>query len=73
MTKEQTDEYKLDKNHVFKVTKFDDFEKYSKVPDQYTPAEKKPYQPKVRVFPSQDNISSSSQLWTDCASLWAGV
>lgn len=48
MTKEQTDEYKLDKNHVFKVTKFDDFEKYSKVPDQYVAPEKKPYQSKVR-------------------------
>ena len=28
--------YKLDKNHVFLVSMFDDFEKYEKVPEQYT-------------------------------------
>ena len=31
---EQTDGYKLDKAHVFKVSKFDDFEKYAKIPDE---------------------------------------
>ena len=31
--------YKLDKAHVFKVSKFDDFEKYAKVPDEYVPPE----------------------------------
>ena len=40
---EQADGYKLDKAHVFKVSKFDDFEKYAKVPDEYVPPEPKPY------------------------------
>ena len=40
---EQTDGYKLDKAHVFKVSKFDDFEKYAKIPDEYVAPEPKPY------------------------------
>lgn len=76
MTKEQTDEYKLDKNHVFKVTKFDDFDKYSKVPDQYVAPEKKPYQTKVRrnmfrVLYSVSSVSCSKQECKDAARLWA--
>jgi hypothetical protein len=43
----QTDGYRLDKSHVFRVNMFDDFEKYSRVPEQYTPREVKPYDPVV--------------------------
>ena len=40
---EQTNGYKLDKAHVFKVSKFDDFSKYDAVPDVYKAPEPKPY------------------------------
>ena len=40
---EQTNGYKLDKAHVFKVSKFDDFSKYDAVPDEYKAPEPKPY------------------------------
>lgn len=43
----QTNGYKLDKNHIFAVSMFDDFEKYNKVPEEYAPAEKKAYVPRV--------------------------
>ena len=41
--REQTDGYKLDKAHVFKVSKFDDFAKYAQVPDAYEKPKPKPY------------------------------
>ena len=41
--REQTDGYKLDKAHIFKVSKFDDFAKYAAVPDEYKTPEPKPY------------------------------
>mmetsp|Transcript_39834 Transcript_39834/g.55322 ORF Transcript_39834/g.55322 Transcript_39834/m.55322 type:complete len:692 (+) Transcript_39834:144-2219(+) len=47
----QTQGYKLDKNHVFTVNMFDDFEKYSKVHDSYTALDRKEYQPR-------DNLQS---------------
>jgi len=37
--------YKLDKAHVFSVNMFDDFEKYDKVPEEYTQPDVKEYQP----------------------------
>ena len=40
---EQTNGYKLDKAHVFKVSKFDDFTKYDAVPNDYKAPEPKPY------------------------------
>lgn len=40
---EQTNGYKLDKAHVFKVSKFDDFTKYDAVADDYKAPEPKPY------------------------------
>ncbi|CAI5968533.1 unnamed protein product [Closterium sp. NIES-64] len=43
--REQMDGYKLDKAHVFKVSMFDDFEKYARVPDQYAPPPLKEYTP----------------------------
>ena len=43
---EQTDGYKLDKTHIFKVCKFDDFEKYQKVPDEYVAPPPKPFAPR---------------------------
>ena len=44
--REQTDGYKLDKSHIFKVSKFDDFAKYAAVPDTYKVPEPKPFVPK---------------------------
>ncbi|KAF8067212.1 R1 [Scenedesmus sp. PABB004] len=41
----QTDGYQLDKSHVFKVSMFDDFDRYGKVPDEYAPPEAKDYTP----------------------------
>jgi len=40
---EKTDGYNLDKNHVFRVNAYDDFEKYALVPDEYVVPEVKPY------------------------------
>ncbi|KAJ0973162.1 hypothetical protein J5N97_021121 [Dioscorea zingiberensis] len=45
LAREKTNGYKLDKSHIFSVNLFDDFEKYMKVPDEWTPAEIKPYIP----------------------------
>mmetsp|Transcript_31210 Transcript_31210/g.99522 ORF Transcript_31210/g.99522 Transcript_31210/m.99522 type:complete len:709 (+) Transcript_31210:505-2631(+) len=47
--KEQTNGYKLDKSHIFKVTMFDDFDKYMKVPDTYAEPETKEYQQKENL------------------------
>jgi translation initiation factor 3 subunit B len=41
----QTDGYKLDKNHTFKVSMFDDFDRYAKVPDEYQALDIKAYTP----------------------------
>eukprot|EP00850_Spirogloea_muscicola_P016935 SM000141S00879 [mRNA] locus=s141:121775:136794:- [translate_table: standard] len=41
--REQTDGYKLDKSHVFKVNMFDDFDRYMRVPDEYAPPERRDY------------------------------
>ncbi|XP_020093747.1 eukaryotic translation initiation factor 3 subunit B-like [Ananas comosus] len=45
LAREKTHGYKLDKSHIFAVNMFDDFEKYMKVPDEWTPAEITPYTP----------------------------
>jgi translation initiation factor 3 subunit B len=45
--KAQTQDYKLDKNHTFKVSMFDDFDKYARVPEEYAAPEEKPYVPVV--------------------------
>ncbi|XP_010933521.1 eukaryotic translation initiation factor 3 subunit B [Elaeis guineensis] len=45
LAREKTNGYKLDKSHIFAVNLFDDFEKYMKIPDEWTPAEIKPYTP----------------------------
>lgn len=42
---EQTNGYKLDKQHVFRVTPYNDLDKYSRIPDEYQPPEIKPYEP----------------------------
>lgn len=44
----QTDGYELDRNHHFKVSMFDDFERYARVPDEYAAPEVKEYAPTVR-------------------------
>lgn len=47
MARESTNGYKLDKSHIFAVNMLDDFDKYLKVPDEWTPAELRPYVPGV--------------------------
>lgn len=46
----QTDGYKLDKSHVFKVNKFDEFDKFLKVPDTYTAPAVKEYSAKANLW-----------------------
>jgi len=46
--------YRLDKQHVFRVTSFDDFQKFLNVPETYQAPEVKPYEAK-------------ENLWTWCA------
>ncbi|CAN6218213.1 unnamed protein product [Urochloa humidicola] len=43
--REMCNGYKLDKFHMLVVNIFDDFERYMKDPDEWTPAETKPYTP----------------------------
>jgi hypothetical protein len=45
--REQTNGYKLDKNHVFAVNMFDDFDKYAKVPEEYQAPDAKAFQSAV--------------------------
>ena len=47
MALQQIQGYKLDKSHIFAVSKFDDFDKYSRVPEEYSKQEPKTYEPKV--------------------------
>lgn len=44
---QQTNGYRLDKSHSFVVNMFDDFEKYSRVPEEYAIPERKAYEPQV--------------------------
>jgi len=41
---EQAQDYKLDKSHVFKLTRYEDFDRYMTVPDVYQPPEVKSQQ-----------------------------
>ncbi|XP_025801980.1 eukaryotic translation initiation factor 3 subunit B-like isoform X2 [Panicum hallii] len=45
LAREMGNGYKLDKSHILVVNIFDDFERYMKVPDEWTAAETKPYTP----------------------------
>ncbi|PSS11951.1 Eukaryotic translation initiation factor 3 subunit B like [Actinidia chinensis var. chinensis] len=45
LAREKTNNYKLDKSHVFAINMFDDREKFLKVPDEWAPPETKPYTP----------------------------
>uniref|UniRef100_A0A383V8L2 Eukaryotic translation initiation factor 3 subunit B n=2 Tax=Tetradesmus obliquus TaxID=3088 RepID=A0A383V8L2_TETOB len=47
----QTDGYKLDKNHTFKVSMFDDFDRYAKVPDVYAA-------PEIKEYSAAENLHS---------------
>lgn len=49
--RDQTNGYKLDKNHTFAVNMFDDLDKYSKVPDEYVP-------PTLTEYQSTENLHS---------------
>jgi len=44
---EQLNGYKLDKAHIFKVNRYDDFERFDKVPEQYIPPEPRPPPPQI--------------------------
>lgn len=46
----QTDGYKLDKNHTFKVSMFDDFDRYAKVTEEYQTPDIKAYTPMVSRY-----------------------
>ena len=46
---EQTDGYKLDRQHVFKVNRLEDFDKYGAVPDEYTVPEEKEFLPRENL------------------------
>lgn len=46
----QTNEYRLDKNHTFAVSMYDDFDKYAKVTEEYVLPEEKEYVPRVCCF-----------------------
>mmetsp|Transcript_36262 Transcript_36262/g.43780 ORF Transcript_36262/g.43780 Transcript_36262/m.43780 type:complete len:706 (-) Transcript_36262:230-2347(-) len=46
---QQTNGYKLDKSHIFAVNKFDDFDRYEKVPETYVPCEVTEYQPRENL------------------------
>eukprot|EP00271_Cylindrocystis_brebissonii_P008842 TRINITY_DN23358_c0_g1_i1.p1 TRINITY_DN23358_c0_g1~~TRINITY_DN23358_c0_g1_i1.p1 ORF type:complete len:867 (-),score=244.90 TRINITY_DN23358_c0_g1_i1:372-2972(-) len=48
--REQTDNYKLDKAHIFQVSMFDDFEKYARVPEVYTPPQLAEYTPSENIW-----------------------
>ena len=58
----QTNGYKLDKSHIFKVTRFDDFKKYDEVPEVYEKPKIEPFQPKVQLY---SNIALCSLLIID--------
>eukprot|EP00884_Botryococcus_braunii_P018580 jgi/Botrbrau1/5405/Bobra.182_1s0009.1 len=47
--RERTNGYALDKNHTFAVNMFDDFEKYSRVTQEYVQPETKDYQPSEQL------------------------
>eukprot|EP00877_Chromochloris_zofingiensis_P000044 jgi/Chrzof1/1003/Cz01g36140.t1 len=49
--REQTQGYKLDKTHTFKVNMFDDFDKYARVPSEY-------HAPEVKEYTPQENLHS---------------
>ena len=44
---QQTNGYNLTKTISFKVTMFDDFDRFGKVPDEYEKPERQPYKPQV--------------------------
>ncbi|KAL6655310.1 hypothetical protein ACP70R_006136 [Stipagrostis hirtigluma subsp. patula] len=46
LARERMNMYRLDKSHRFVVNMFDDFERYMKVPDEWTQAEINPYTPR---------------------------
>eukprot|EP01089_Gocevia_fonbrunei_P016729 TRINITY_DN5256_c0_g1_i1.p1 TRINITY_DN5256_c0_g1~~TRINITY_DN5256_c0_g1_i1.p1 ORF type:complete len:674 (+),score=165.09 TRINITY_DN5256_c0_g1_i1:136-2157(+) len=46
----QTEGYKLDKQHIFRVNSYEDFEKYDKMGAEFKPIEMPPYQPKDNVM-----------------------
>ncbi|KAK8970409.1 Eukaryotic translation initiation factor 3 subunit B [Platanthera guangdongensis] len=58
LAKEKTNGYKLDKSHVFAVNLFDEFEKYMKIPDEWTPAEIKPYAAGFLFLDALSSLSS---------------
>lgn len=47
---EQTDGYKLDKAHVFRVNLLADLDRFAAVPDDYSPPEAKPFEPRQEIM-----------------------
>jgi translation initiation factor 3 subunit B len=47
---EQTDGYKLDKAHVFRVNLVDDFQRFGSVAEEYSPPEAKPFEPRQELM-----------------------
>eukprot|EP01112_Ceratiomyxa_fruticulosa_P016156 TRINITY_DN4848_c0_g1_i1.p1 TRINITY_DN4848_c0_g1~~TRINITY_DN4848_c0_g1_i1.p1 ORF type:complete len:666 (-),score=150.28 TRINITY_DN4848_c0_g1_i1:61-2058(-) len=47
---QQTNGYKLDKQHIFKVTRLEDYLKLKHVQEEYKPPEVKPYEPKEDLY-----------------------
>lgn len=64
--RDHTHGYKLDKSHTFSVNMFDDFDKYDKVPAEYTAPETKEYQPTVNPLPHPP-VPILTFLQTRCA------
>lgn len=69
----QTDGYKLDKNHTFKVSMFDDFDRYAKVPDVYAAPEIKEYSAAVSEGVSGSWVQLSASLRVPCCALFLGA
>lgn len=46
---EKADGYKLDKNHIFRVQSYEDFQRYEKVQEEYIPPQLKPFEPRPNL------------------------
>jgi len=74
---DQTDGYKLDKSHVFKVSMFDDFEKYSRVPDEHVPPAPEDYKPSVSPTTVYSTVHERVKHWREtlhyCGAVYCDV
>ncbi len=56
--------YQLDKNHKLTLCRFDDFDKYAKVPDTYAPLEPVAYKQPVRGCDGRRSLGGPER--TEC-------